>query len=183
MKRRLFAIVLGLAALSVPARAAFLDKEVVISEAEVQAAIDKKGPQQRNFGGLLSAALNTPPKISLGVPEKRIGIAGRIDLAGPLLREPLAVDVIADAGLRYDDERKAFFLENPVVSSLSAPALNKDQQAIAREAVTALLVRYFQKQPIYVLREEGSLQEKAARWLLKEVRIETGRVVAVLSPF
>ena len=30
--------------------------------------------------------------------------------------------------------------------------------------------------------EDGSLQEKAARWLLRSIRIEPGRVAAVLSP-
>ena len=41
---------------------------------------------------------------------------------------------------------------------------------------------YFRSQPVYVLRENGSTQEATARWLLKSVRIESGRIVAVLSP-
>ena len=35
---------------------------------------------------------------------------------------------------------------------------------------------------VYVLREDGSLQERTARWLLRSIRIEPGRVAAVLSP-
>jgi hypothetical protein len=183
LRRTLLAVLTLGCLLALPARAGLFDKEVAFSEAEVQAAIDKKGPQQRNYAGLLTAALREPPRITLGAPENRIGVAGRIDLSGPLLAQPLPVDMIADTGIRYDDERKAFFLENPVITSLTAPGLNKDQLALAREAVASLLSRYLQKQPVYVLREDGSLQEKAARWLLKSIRVETGRVVAVLSPF
>jgi hypothetical protein len=33
------------------------------------------------------------------------------------------------------------------------------------------------------LRDDGTAQEATARWLLKSVRIEPGKVVAVLSAF
>jgi len=35
---------------------------------------------------------------------------------------------------------------------------------------------------VYVLREDGSAEEIAARWLLRSIRIEPGKVVAILSP-
>jgi hypothetical protein len=45
------------------------------------------------------------------------------------------------------------------------------------------MAAYFREKPVYVLREDGSAEEKAARWLLRRIRIETGKVVATLSPF
>ena len=54
---------------------------------------------------------------------------------------------------------------------------------LARQAVAALLTSYFGQRPLYVLRDDASLQEKTARWLLKSIRIEPGRVIAILSPF
>ena len=45
-----------------------------------------------------------------------------------------------------------------------------------------MMASYFRNRPVYVLREDGSLQEQAARWLLRSIRIEPGQVIAVLSP-
>jgi hypothetical protein len=162
--------------------AAFLDREVSFSEAEIQAAIDKSKPQQLNYGGLLTVSLSVPPKLTLGEPEGRAGIVARVDIA-LLGNPPIPVDVVGSAGIRYDDRAKAFFLEKPVVDSVRSPGLRKEAEPEARRAVTALLAGYFRSRPVYVLREDGNAQELAARWLLRSIRIESGRVVAVLSPF
>lgn len=162
--------------------AAFLDKEISFSEAQIQAAIDKSKPQQLNYGGLLEVSLAAPPKLTLGNPEGRAGIVARVDVS-LLGNPPIPVDVVGSAGIRYDDSVKAFFLEKPVAESVQSPALRKDAEANARRAITALLVNYFRTKPVYVLREDGNAQELAARWLLRSIRIEAGRVIAVLSPF
>lgn len=162
--------------------AAFLDREVSFSEAEIQAAIDKSKPQQLNYGGLLTVSLSAPPKLTLGEPEGRAGIVARVDIA-LLGNPPIPVDVVGSAGIRYDDRAKAFFLDKPVVDSVRSPGLRKEAEPEARRAVTALLAGYFRSRPVYVLREDGNAQELAARWLLRSIRIEPGRVVAVLSPF
>lgn len=162
--------------------AALLDKEISFSEAQIQAAIDKSKPQQLNYGGLLTVSLSAPPKLTLGEPEGRAGIMARVDIA-LLGNPPIPVDVVGSAGIRYDDHAKAFFLEKPVADSVRSPALRKEAEPEARRAVTALLSGYFRTKPVYVLREDGNAQELAARWLLRSVRIEPGRVIAILSPF
>lgn len=174
-----FAALMAYATLS---HAAFLDREVSFSEAEIQAAIDKSKPQQLNYGGLLVVSLSAPPKLTLGNPEGRAGIVARVDIA-LLGNPPIPVDVVGSAGIRYDDNAKAFFLEKPVADSVQSPALRKEAEPDARRAVTALLANYFRTKPVYVLRENGSAQELAARWLLRSVRIEPGKVIAILSPF
>jgi len=106
----------------------------------------------------------------------------RVDIS-LLGNPPVPVDVVGSAGIRYDDHAKAFFLDKPVVDSVRSPALRKEAEPEARRAVMALLSAYFRSKPVYVLREDGNAQELAARWLLRSVRIEPGRVIAVLSPF
>lgn len=175
----LFSALIACAPLSL---AAFLDKEVSFSEAQIQAAIDKSKPQQLNYGGLLEVSLASPPKLTLGNPEGRAGIVARVDIS-LLGNPPIPVDVVGSAGIRYDDHAKAFFLEKPVVDSVRSPGLRKEAEPEARRAVMALLAGYFRSRPVYVLREDGNAQELAARWLLRSIRIEPGRVVAVLSPF
>lgn len=161
--------------------AAFLDREISFSEAEIQAAIDKSKLQQLNYGGLLTVSLLAPPKLTLGEPEGRAGIVARVDIS-LLGNPPIPVDVVGSAGIRYDDHAKAFFLEKPVADSVRSPALRREAEPDARRAVTALLAGYFRTKPVYVLREDGNAQELAARWLLHSIRIEAGRVIAVLSP-
>lgn len=176
---------LGLALLgfSLASQAAgFLEREVSFSEAEVQAAVDKSKPVQRNYGGLVTTTVQTPPRVLLGTPEGRIGVNGRVWIS--LLGQPaIPVDVAANGGVRYDDAGKAFYLENPVVTSVESAALSPDMQPMARQAVAQMIAGYFRNKPVYVLREDGSMQEAAARWLLRSIRIEAGRVVAVLAPF
>jgi len=164
------------------ASAGFGDKDLVFSEAEVQAAIDKNGSLERRVGSVLRIILREPPRVRLGIPEGRAGITGRMDIA-LLGNPPIPVQVKGHAGIRYDDQAKAFFLENPIAESVESVALPREFEPQVRRAVSQLIATYFRDRPAYMLRENGSTQESTARWLLRSVRIETGRVVATLSPF
>lgn len=183
MKRRITTLLFAaLSIFSTLCAADFLDREISFSEAEVQQALNKSGVQAKNYGGLISVALLEAPKITLGTPENRAGIAARMEIA-VLGNPPVPVSFTGTAGIRYDDQKKAFFLENPVTHSVESPALTKESEPTARQAANVLITNYFRTKPVYVLRENGNAQELAARWLLRSVRIETGKVVAVLSPF
>lgn len=182
MSRRqlLAALVAALASWGVGA--GLLDHEVSFSESQVQAAVDRSGLVEKRYGGLMTISLRQPPKITLGVPEGRATISGRLALHSPLLRQEVPVDVVATSGIRYDEVEKAFYLDHPLAESVSSPQLGRDMAPMARQAVDSLLSSHFAKKPVYVLREDATLKEKTARWLLKSVRIEPGRVVAVLTP-
>jgi hypothetical protein len=171
----------AIAAFALNCSAALLDREVAFSETEVQAALTKSKPQARNFGGLMTVALSEAPKITLGSPEGKVGISARIDVT--LLGNPaVPVNFTGTAGIRYDDNAKAFFLENPVANSVESQAIPREAEPAARQAVNSMITNYFRSKPVYVLHADGSLQEIAARWLLRSVRIEPGKVVAILSP-
>ena len=162
------------------ANAGLFEREVVFSEADIASALAKAKPLQLSYGGLISVALKEPPQILLDGTDGRARIATGLDveLQG---QKPIRVEASGRAGIRYDDQSKSFYLENPVVDSVSAPALRKEANPAIREATSQLIASYFRTKPVYVLRENGSPQEVTARWLLKSVRIEPGRVVAVLS--
>lgn len=160
---------------------AFLEKEVVFTEADIQTALDRARPQQIAYGHLLAVRIDSPPRVSLDSDDGRAGLAAGldVDIQG---QPPLRVDIAGRSGVRYDDQMKAFFLDKPVIESVDSPTLAKEASLLLRQAVSQLMQGYFRTQPIYVLRSNGSPQEATARWLLKSVRIERGRVVAVLSP-
>ena len=164
------------------ASAALFDKEISFTEAEIQAAIDKNGRLEKRAGTMLAVTLREAPRIRLGSPEGRAGIAARMEIA-LLGNPPVPVDVTGNAGVRYDDQAKAFFLESPVADSVESVALPHEFQPQVRRAVTQVMAAYFRDKPVYVLREDGSAEERAARWLLRRIRIEPGKVVATLSPF
>lgn len=181
MKLKILACLLALLASGAVLGAGFLEHEVSFSEAEIQARLDKSAPQEKNYGGLLSLALTEPPQIRLGQPAGRAGIAARIklSLSG---QEEIPVAVTGSSGIRYDSESKAFFLDDPVAESVQSTALPPDMEPMLRRSVTRLMRNYFRTKPLYILRDDGPPGERAARWLLRSIRIEPGRVVAILSP-
>ena len=161
--------------------AALFDREVVFSETEIQNSLLKNGPQSQNYGGWMTVSLREAPRVTLGNPEGRVGIAARFYIA-LLGGNPIPVDVTGTAGVRYDDQHKAFYLENPVADSIESQAIPPEAAPKAKQAINSLIANYFRKKPVYVLREDGSAEEIAARWLLRSIRIEPGKVVATLSP-
>jgi hypothetical protein len=162
--------------------AGFLEREIYFSETDIQAQVEKSGTMQKSYGnGMVVVALIEPPKIVLGTPEGKLTLVARINVS-LLGSPPVPVAFEGTSGLRYDDNSKAFFLENPVAQSVQSQAIGRESEPIARQAVTQLMTNYFRAKPVYILREDGSMQEKAARWLLRTIRIEPGRVTAVLSP-
>ena len=172
-------LLLALAA-ALPARAGWFEQEVSLTQAEVQAALTRAGPQQKNYGWL-TVALNEPPGIRLGEPAGQIGFFARLEVT-LLGQRPIPVDVTGASGLRYDEQAKAFYLDRPLVQRVEAPGLPREAEPGLRQAVNALIAGYFRNKPIHTLREDASLQEKAARWLLRSVRIEPGRIIATLAP-
>jgi hypothetical protein len=182
MKSRVAMLLLAVLSLVAANAAAFLEKEIVFSEAEVQAALERRAPVERKYGSLVTLAMATPPQISFARDDGRAGVSARLDVT-LLGGRPVAVDVVGNAGIRYDDAAKAFFLESPLVESLQSPGLPRDIEPAVRQAASQYLAGYVRTRPVYVLRADGPLEERTAHWLLKSVRIERGRVVAVLSPF
>lgn len=162
--------------------AGFLEREIYFSEADIQTQLEKNSVMQKSYGnGMIVVALLEPPKIHLGEPEGKAAVAARLKVS--LLGNPaVPVDVLATSGLRYDDNAKAFFLENPVANSVQSVGIPREAEPMARQAITQMMTAYFRSKPVYILREDGSPQERAARWLLRSIRIEAGRVAAVLSP-
>ncbi len=162
--------------------AGFLEQEIYFSEADIQAQLEKSGTMQKSYGnGLLVVSLLEAPKISLGKTENKVALAAHLNVS-LLGKPPVPVDFEGISGLRYDDNAKAFFLDNPVARSVQSQAISREAEPMARQAVSQLMINYFRSKPIYVLREDGSPQERTARWLLRSIRIEPGRVAAILSP-
>ena len=151
------------------------------SEAEVQAALDKAEKSRDLLDGLLRVSVEGSPQVRLGEPAERIGLQTRLSIRVSGVGA-MPATVKASSGLRYDATAKAFFLEAPRIESIEAPLLPRALEGTARNVITRQLNASFAQTPVYTLKSDGSLKEQAARGLLKSVRIERSRVVAVFSP-
>ncbi|MBK8890319.1 MAG: DUF1439 domain-containing protein [Dechloromonas sp.] len=69
---------------------------------------------------------------------------------------PIPLQVQGHAGIRYDDQAKAFFLENPVAEAVESVALPREFEPQVRRAVSQLIAAYFRDRP--VLRAAGKRQ-------------------------
>lgn len=151
------------------------------SESEVQAALDKAEKSRELLDGLLRVSVEGSPQVRLGEPTERIGLQARLSIRVSGVGA-MPANVKASSGLRYDVTAKAFFLDAPRLESIDAPLLPRALEGTARKLITRQLDASFAQTPVYTLKADGSLKEQAARGLLKSVRIEPGRVVAVFSP-
>ena len=151
------------------------------SEAEVQAALDKAEKSRELLDGLLRVSVEGSPQVRLGEPPERIGLQARLSIRVSGVGA-MPANVKASSGLRYDATAKAFFLDAPRIESIEAPLLPRALEGTARNVITRQLNASFAQTPVYTLKSDGSLKEQAARGLLKSVRIERSRVVAVFSP-
>ena len=161
---------------------AFLEQEISFSEADIQNELAKRGPLEKRYGDLLIASMPEAPRIQLGEPAERLTIHACVllSLAGA---PAVPVDLRGTAGLRYDDQEKAFYLDQPAAESVHAPGLDPQWRGLIEHSLSRMLKSYFRKTPAYRLRPDASPQESTARWLLRSVRIAPGRVIAVLAPF
>jgi hypothetical protein len=115
---------------------------ISFSEAEIQAALDNSSPAEVRYGGLMTLRLLQPPRIKLGNPEERVGVTASISIviaAG----SPVQLDVGGMAGIRYDNEAKAFYIEKPVATSVRSPVLSEDEPNALRGVATQLIAAYF----------------------------------------
>jgi len=151
--------------------------EVVFTKSDIQDAIDKAPKSAVIVDGVLVVSLDANPIIALGETPNRIGVSARMSLqvAGA---QPIPASFSGSAGLVYNESRKAFFMEAPVVDSIEAAILPKAWEAAARIAISNQLDKTFSVTPVYVLRENGNLKERTARQLLKSIEIRKDAVVA-----
>ena len=151
--------------------------ELSFTERELQAALNKADMSTRLLDGLVVVSVTGQPQVKLGQPPERIGIAAQLSIKVVGL-PAMPASVKGSSGLRYDDAQKAFFLGAPQLDAVTAPLLPKAMEGAARTAITRQLAASFNQTPVYSLKADSSLKEKAARQTLKSIRIEPDRIVA-----
>ena len=153
--------------------------ERVVTEKEVQAAIDRAPKSKPMLNGLLVVSLVGSPVVKLGEPSGRIGITAQLTFA--MGGKSFSADVVGSTGLSYDDTKKSFFLDALQINTIEAPALPKGLQSKLPVVASAMLAKYMNSIPIRILPEGGSISQRIGRGFLKSVQIRKGEIVATLS--
>lgn len=173
----LLSILIGLTGCSIPK-----DYEVIITQEQINAAVAKAFHEKAVAYGLMTVTLNELA-LKVGEPVERIGV-----VAQPTIKiiglQPLSVKIKGFTNLIYDESKKVFFLSELNIESIDAPNLPKSMVAMEpkiKEAVNKQFSEEFIKIPIYRLSENGSTKENMARKYLKSIKINDGKIVAVLS--
>lgn len=154
---------------------------VKLERAQLQAAVDARLPLEKD--ALLVLRLRIPrATVLLAEGADRIGMrcAVELDLRVGAGRELLAGELEADTRLRYDPARHAFFLTDPVVRDASVKGLPAQHTALAAKYAGLALARFAADHPVHVIQDD-SLKLRLARAVLREVRVEDGKLVAVLG--
>lgn len=155
------------------------DVELVFTEKDVQAAIDRAQKSKPMLNGLLIASLDGSPIVKLGEPPGRIGITAQLALA--MGSKSFSGQVVGSTGLNYDDSKKTFFLDAPQIDTIDAPVLPKNWQSKLQVTASTVLANYMNSVPIYTLPDDGSVPQRTARRFLKSIQIRKGEMVAILS--
>lgn len=154
---------------------------VRITQAQIREQLATRFPIERTVLLLLRWRLEDPQVTFL--PERQrvlVGLDARLNARLEGQREDLGGRIEVETALRYDVERGAFFLVEPVITKLAIDGIPEAHVMRVQDSVRGLVAETFAQRPVYTLRR-ADLAQGAARMVLKDVRIEDEAIVVVLG--
>lgn len=144
---------------------------VALSEDQLDREIGKSFPVTRSASVLFVEL--AAPKVKLVRGSNDLGLSLRASVGVAVLR--LEGVLTVKGTLRYQPDDGQFFLDAPAVSSFEVPGLPAAELPQVLSFVNDVVRTVLPTVPLHRL-ERGS-----ARWLLKAIRVEDGRVIAELG--
>lgn len=154
---------------------------VRITEAQIREQLATRFPIERTVLLLLRWRLEDPQVTFL--PERQrvvVGLDARLNARLDGQRDDLGGRIEVETAVRYDAERGAFFLVDPVITRLSIGGIPEAHVMRVQDSARSLLAEAFGQFPVYILRRTD-LAEGAARTVLKDVRIQDDAIVVVFG--
>jgi len=150
-----------------------------LTQEELQEKLDKKFPiSKKKF--FITATLKEP-KVTLIEEGNRIGMKIITDL---LLPKSILVNGVADIDgeLRYEPKTGGFYLDKVQVKELRISDLPPIFTIPVNKLIEQALKEYLAKRPFYKLNQDD-FNQALAKSLLKDVKIENGKLIAEISFF
>lgn len=153
--------------------------EIRISQAQLEQKLAERLPLTQRYP-LVSVTL-AQPRVHLNEDSERVdfglNMAMSMNAGGAQI---LSADIDVSAGLRYDAERGAIFLAEPVMDKLVVKGLDERRTAMAQLALETAMASYLVQQPVYTL-NASDMKQRAARMAVRDIRVENGTVVVLLG--
>ena len=154
---------------------------VRITQAQISEQLATRFPIERTVLLLLRWRL-TDPQVTF-LPERQrvvVGLDAHLNARLDGQRDDLGGRIEVETALRYDPERGAFFLVDPVITKLAIEGIPEAHVMRVQDSARSLLIEAFNQFPVHTLRR-ADLAQGTARKVLKDVRIEDEAIVVVLG--
>ena len=159
------------------ASAVGLEREVVFTAQDIQAAIDKSPTSATLLDGRVTVALQGSPVFTLGDPPHRVGVLAHFTVQA-LGARPVPVRMKGSANVVYNEKKKAFFIDAPVVDTVQTALIPEALEGLASQAITQQLAAKFSANPVYTLNTDKNQKERTVATYLKSIEIRKDAVVA-----
>lgn len=153
---------------------------VRITETQIREKLESKLPITKHYFTIVELTLNNP-RVALknGTSRVTAGLDATLNITALPNPKPLAGTIDVSSGINYLAETGQFFLSNPKIEDLQIQGIPQILQTKVLEALSKALTEYFQKNPIYTLR--NNVKQAAVRMVLKSVKIENQELVITLG--
>jgi hypothetical protein len=156
-KTAMLAACAGMAALSLAACAAsifpFIPDHYTFSRQQVQAAVDRKFPYQRQLAQVFDITLSNPV-LALQTDANRVSISLDAVLGSPFLGHPVNAVFTLSSQLAYDAARHSVVLHSPTVEHVDVGRLAGDYGEQINAAAAVLVTQLLDNYPIYTFKPE-----------------------------
>ena len=153
--------------------------EIPISQAQLEQKLAERLPLTQRYP-LVSVTL-AQPRVHLNEDSERVdfglNMTVNTNTSGSQL---LGAQIDVSASLRYDAERGAIFLDQPVMDKLVVQGLDERRTAMAQVALEAAMASFLAQQPVYTLNASDTRQ-RVARMAVRDIKVENGVVVLILG--
>ena len=153
--------------------------EIRISQAQLEQKLAERLPLTQRYP-LVSVTL-AQPRVHLNEDSERVdfglNMTVNTNTSGSQL---LGAQIDVSASLRYDAERGAIFLDQPVMDKLVVQGLDERRTAMAQVALETAMASFLAQQPVYTLNASDTRQ-RVARMAVRDIKVENGVVVLILG--
>lgn len=150
-----------------------------VSEAELQAQVDKMMPFERKT--VLATITVSEPLVDLFEGENKVGISGRIDTLAPNgLKGSGTISVVGT--VVYVRSEGAFYIKDSEVVSLDINGLTEPVVQFIKPYAQALISSALAVTPVFVL-DESDAQQKLAKSTLESIVVRDEKLLIKIKAF
>ena len=149
------------------------------SEADIQETVSAMMPLKQKK--MFVTVIFTNPVVKLIKTSNKIGVKADIQALIPGVVKGTGMAEITGS-LRYNSQEGAFYLTDPVISSMHVNRVKKSMQPEIKKLAQTAITKNMTKQPIYKLNDEDAKQ-KLAKSALKSVSVNDGKLIVEFGIF